>query len=98
MRLILGARKGSSSTPMRWRDRWPAYRPRPKVAKLGSSELGRVHAAAAQAFGPFGSFGGTCLYAQVGGEWGCYSIKRSESGSIASAEAWLIKRDWEDWG
>jgi hypothetical protein len=51
-----------------------------------------------EAFGPFGSFGGTCLYAQVGGEWGCYSIKPSESGSIASAEAWLIKRDWEDWG
>lgn len=51
-----------------------------------------------EAFGPFGSFGGTCLYARVDGEWGCYTIKPSASASIASAEAWLVKRGWEDWG
>jgi len=49
-------------------------------------------------FGSFGSFGGACLYARVEGEWGCYTVRPSESGSIASAEAWLVKRGWEDWG
>ena len=44
-----------------------------------------------ESFGPFGDFHGTCLYARVGGEWGCYTIKPSASGSIASAEAWLVK-------
>jgi hypothetical protein len=50
------------------------------------------------AFGPSGSFHGTCLYARVDGTWGCFTIKPSASASIASAEAWLLKRDWQDWG
>ena len=45
-----------------------------------------------------GSFHGTCLYALKDGEWGCYTIKPSASETIATAEAWLDKRDWEDWG
>jgi hypothetical protein len=44
------------------------------------------------------SFHGTCLYARRDGEWGCYTIRPNASESIASAEAWLEKRDWEDWG
>ena len=44
-----------------------------------------------------GSFGGTCLYAQRDGTWGAYPIRPSESGSIASAEAWLVKRKWKAW-
>lgn len=40
----------------------------------------------------------TCLYARVDGQWGCVTIKSSASASIAGAEAWLIQRDWEDWG
>ena len=44
-----------------------------------------------------GSFGGTCLYAQRDGIWGAYPIRPSESGSIASAEAWLVKRKWKAW-
>ncbi len=43
------------------------------------------------------SFGGTCLYAQREGSWGAYPIKPSESGSIARAEAWLVKRKWKAW-
>ena len=31
-------------------------------------------------------------------EWGCYTIKPSASETIAMAETWLNKRDWEDWG
>ena len=48
--------------------------------------------------GMSGSFYGTCLYALRDGEWDCYTIKPSASKSIATAEAWLNKRDWEDWG
>ncbi len=44
-----------------------------------------------------GSFGGTCLYAMRDGSWGAYPIRPSESGSIASAEAWLVKRKWKAW-
>jgi hypothetical protein len=44
-----------------------------------------------------GSFGGTCLYAKRDGSWGAYSIKPSESGSIPTAEAWLVKRKWKAW-
>ena len=36
------------------------------------------------------SFGGTCLYA--------YRIRPSESRDIASAETWLAKRKWRQWG
>jgi hypothetical protein len=43
------------------------------------------------------SFGGTCLYAQRDGQWGAYQIKPRESGSIATAEAWLVKRKWKAW-
>ncbi|MCP5069863.1 MAG: hypothetical protein GY946_25125 [bacterium] len=41
---------------------------------------------------------GTCLYALKGGDWGYYTIKPSASETVASAETWLSKRDWEDWG
>ncbi len=44
-----------------------------------------------------GSFGGTCLYAQRDGAWGAYPIRPSESGSISSADAWLVKRKWKAW-
>lgn len=50
------------------------------------------------AYGMSGSFLGTCLYAIKDGEWGCYTIKPNASETIATAEAWLDKRDWEDWG
>ena len=44
-----------------------------------------------------GSFGGTCLYALHDGKWAAYPIKPSESRSIATAEAWLVKRKWKAW-
>lgn len=44
-----------------------------------------------------GSFGGTCLYALKDGQWGAYTIKPSESASIATAESWLEKRKWQPW-
>jgi hypothetical protein len=45
-----------------------------------------------------GTFGGTCLYAQRDEKWAAYRIRPSESRDIASAEAWLVKRKWKEWG
>jgi hypothetical protein len=44
--------------------------------------------------GPFGAFGGTCLYARRNGEWNCYYVRPNRSESIATAEAWLAKKNW----
>ena len=49
------------------------------------------------AIGPFGEFGGSCLYAERDGSWDAYTLRPSESGSIAKAVAWLVKRKWEAW-
>lgn len=38
------------------------------------------------------------VYALKDGEWGCYTIKPNASETIATAESWLEKREWEDWG
>jgi len=50
------------------------------------------------ATGLFGGFGGTCLYARRDSDWACYTIKPNAARSIGDAEAWLVKRDLEDWG
>ena len=47
--------------------------------------------------GIMGSFHGTCMYAFRNDAWDCYAIKPSASKTIASAEEWLNKRDWEAW-
>ena len=74
---------------------WHALRRRPEIAEH-DAKLGRV-LVRFSAIGPFGSFGGTCLYALREGEWGCYVIKPSAAASLASAEAWLDKRSWQGW-
>ena len=40
------------------------------------------------------SFGGTCLYVCQDGQWRAYTLRPSESKTIAQAEAWLVKRQW----
>jgi len=49
------------------------------------------------AHGMTGSFHGTCMYALRDGEWGCYTIKPGASETIATAENWLGKREWNGW-
>jgi hypothetical protein len=74
---------------------WYAYHRAPRIvecAKDRTRVLIRFTAASLS-----GSFGGTCLYAQRDGTWGAYPIRPSESESIASAEAWLVKRKWKAW-
>lgn len=44
------------------------------------------------------SFGGTCLYLNRDERWGAYTIRPNQSQSIATAEAWLVKRNWKSWG
>jgi hypothetical protein len=43
------------------------------------------------------TFGGTCLYAFQEGRWAAYTIRPSESKTIAAAVAWLVKRKWQAW-
>lgn len=74
---------------------WHALRRQPEIAEHDATRervLVRF-----SAIGPFGSFGGTCLYALRDGEWGCYVIKPSAAASLATAEAWLNKRSWQAW-
>ena len=42
-------------------------------------------------------FGGTCLYVKREDRWGAYTIRPNQSGSIATAKAWLAKRNWKSW-
>lgn len=74
---------------------WYALRRQPEIAERDATR-GRVLVRFC-AIGPFGGFGGTCLYALRDSEWGCYVIKPSAAGSLASAEAWLDKRSWQGW-
>ncbi len=74
---------------------WYALRRQPEIVEH-DAKRGRV-LVRFSAIGPFGSFGGTCLYALRDGEWGCYVIKPSASASLSSAEAWLAKRSWQGW-
>ena len=43
------------------------------------------------------SFGGTCLYMKRQEKWASYTIRPNQSQDIASAEAWLVKRNWVQW-
>lgn len=45
-----------------------------------------------------GSFGGTCLYLNRDEHWRACTIRPNQSQSIATAEAWLVKRNWKSWG
>ncbi|SPE62773.1 hypothetical protein SBV1_90021 [Verrucomicrobia bacterium] len=44
------------------------------------------------------NFGGTCLYLKREERWGAYTIRPNQSQNIATAEAWLTKRNWKSWG
>lgn len=75
---------------------WYAYHRTPKIVEVNDDRT-RVLVRFASTSFTGRSFGGTCLYAKVDGEWGAYTIKPNQSQDIASAEAWLDGRGWEDW-
>jgi hypothetical protein len=75
---------------------WYSMHRKPVIAEVnGTKDRVLVHFVA---HGIAGFFHGTCLYARRDGEWGCYAIKPSASETISSAEKWLDKRSWKDWG
>ncbi len=43
------------------------------------------------------TFWGTCLYLKREERWGACTIKPNQSENIATAEAWLAKRNWKSW-
>jgi hypothetical protein len=43
------------------------------------------------------TFGGTCLYVCQDQQWEAYTIRPSESKTLAQAETWLVKRKWRAW-
>jgi hypothetical protein len=75
---------------------WYAMHRNPSIAEVSDAKDRAL--VRSVAFGISGSFHGICLYALKDGEWGCYTIKPGASETIATAEAWLAKRKWEDWG
>jgi hypothetical protein len=76
---------------------WYSYHRKPTIVE-SSMDRSRVLVRFGAMSSSGESFGGTCLYACRDGEWGAYRIKPSESRDIASAEAWLVKRKWNQWG
>ena len=68
---------------------WYSYHRKPIIIE-GSKDRSRVLVRFGAMSSSGESFGGTCLYA--------YRIRPSESRDIASAETWLAKRKWRQWG
>ena len=76
---------------------WYALHRRPVIVQQ-DARRGRVLVEfSAEDWGRGRSFGGRCLYARRSGDWGAYTVRPNASESIADAEAWLQKRDWEEW-
>ncbi len=75
---------------------WYAMHRKPVIAEVNDAKDRALVRFVAH--GTSGSFHGTCLYAHKADEWGCYTIKPSASETSDTAENWLNKRDWQDWG
>lgn len=76
---------------------WTRYRRKPEIVEVSEDQSRVLVRFSAESLSGE-RFGGTCLYARILGEWNAYTIKPNQSQSIASAETWLEKREWEDWG
>ena len=75
---------------------WYSYHRTPRIVEFSEDRTRVLVRFTAESLS--GSFGGTCLYAQRDEKWAAFRIRPSESGDIASAEAWLVKRKWKEWG
>jgi hypothetical protein len=76
---------------------WYSYHRKPMIVEAGEDRTRVLVRFGAMSWSGEG-FGGTCLYARRDGLWGAYRIRPSESKDIATAEAWLVKRKWKQWG
>jgi len=75
---------------------WYSYHRTPHIVE-SSKDRSQVLVRFSAVSGSGENFGGTCLYAQREGQWGAYPVRPSESESIATADAWLVKRKWKAW-
>jgi len=75
---------------------WYSYHRRPRIVEASKDRTRVLVRFTAESMSG-AVFGGTCLYVQRDGQWGAYTIKPSESQTIAQAEAWLVKRKWRAW-
>jgi hypothetical protein len=76
---------------------WIRYRRKPEIIEVSEDQSRVLVDFSAESLSGE-RFGGTCLYARILGVWNAYTIKPNQSQSIATAEAWLEKRKWKDWG
>ncbi len=75
---------------------WYGYHRTPKIVEASKDRTRVLVRFAAESMSGE-AFGGTCLYVLQEGLWGAYTIRPSESETIAQAEAWLVKRKWRAW-
>jgi hypothetical protein len=75
---------------------WYSYHRRPRIVECSESGT-RVLVRFTALSWSGEEFGGTCLYAKRDERWNCYTIRPRESRDIATAEAWLVKRNWQAW-
>jgi hypothetical protein len=75
---------------------WYSYHRRPRIVETSKDRTRVLVRFTAESMSG-AVFGGTCLYIQRDGQWGAYTIKPSDSQTIAQAEAWLVKRKWQAW-
>jgi hypothetical protein len=74
---------------------WYIYHRTPRIVEVSGDQTQVL--VRFTAYGMSGPFSGTCLYAIVEGEWRAFTIKPNQSGDIATAIAWLKKREWREW-
>ena len=75
---------------------WYLYHRRPRIVETSDDRTRILVRFTAESMSG-ATFGGTCLYIQREGQWAAYTIKPSDSQTIAQAEAWLVKRKWRAW-
>jgi hypothetical protein len=76
---------------------WYSLHRRPKIVEF-SADKTRVLVRFTAMSWSGETFGGTCLYLKREDRWGAYTIRPNQSQNIATAEAWLVKRNWVAWG
>jgi len=75
---------------------WYSYRRTPMIVEVSDDQTRvLVRFMATSMSGE--SFGGTCLYIHKDDGWAACTVKPSESETITTAEAWLVKRKWRAW-
>ncbi|MBL7065749.1 MAG: hypothetical protein ISS49_16345 [Anaerolineae bacterium] len=74
---------------------WYVYHRKPQIVEV-SEDRTRV-LVQFTAYSMSGPISGVCLYAIVDDRWDAFTIKPNQSGDIATAIAWLKKREWQEW-